>query len=132
MKEKLKAMLPDLGIGCAAMMLSVFLNRNLGYSLPHLLCDGFFVAAVVLLGSGGLAFCSAKGGLDMLGYGVSSLFNMFLHAGRKDAREEDYYTYVQRKAENRKPYAHTLMAGLCYLVLAVIFLVIYQMMPVSQ
>ena len=131
MTDKLKAMIPDLVLGLAAAVFTVVLNWNAGYSLIHLLCDGCFVAAVLLLGAGGIVFCQSKGGLDMLGYGMSSLLNMFLHAGRKDAREEDYYTYCQRKAQERKPFAHTLMAGSCYLVLAVIFLILYSVLPVS-
>ena len=131
MTEKFKAMIPDLCIGLAAGALSLGLNWNSEYPLLHLLCDAFFVAAVVLLGAGGIAFCQSKGALDMLGYGVSSLLNLFLHAGRRDAKEEDYYSYCQRKAEGRKPYAHTLWAGLCFLVPAVICLVLYQLFPVN-
>ena len=131
MIEKLKAMFPDMLLGMIVAVLDIVLNQGQGYPASHLLCDGFFVAAVMLLGTGGIRFCQSKGALDGLGYGASYLMNTFLHAGRQDAREEDYFSYCQRKAEERKPYGNTILAGCFYMVLALMCLVIYQLTPVS-
>ena len=131
MIEKLKNVFPDFLAGLFVAMLVIFLNRDQGYPVTHLLCDGFFVAAVMLLGVGGIRFCQGKGALDGIGYGVSNMFNMFIHAGRQDAREEDYFSYCQRKAEERKPYGNCLLAGSFYLILSLMCLVVYQMMETA-
>lgn len=128
MSEARKSILSDILLGLAAMTLVCFINWNQGHSIVHLLCDGFFVAAVLLLGSGGLMFCRNHGAMDMIGYGFQSLIHLFSTPGRLDGPEEDYFTYCQRKAEERKPYGHFLISGLVYLVLSVICFVIYQSM----
>ncbi|MBR2047424.1 MAG: DUF3899 domain-containing protein [Oscillospiraceae bacterium] len=128
MSENRKSFLADLILG-ALIFLGVFLlNRGQGFTLTRQLCDGAFVAAVILLGSGGIRFCSARGGLDMLGYGFKSVVEMFTKAGRMDGPDEDYFDYVQRKSEERKPFGHYLIAGSIFLALSLVFLVLDLML----
>ncbi len=123
MSETRKSIMADLTVGMMIAFAVYLLNQNRGYGLAHQLSDCFFVAAVALLGSGGIRFCTSRGALDMLGYGFKTVGEFFTKAGRLDGPDEDYYEYCQRKAGERKPFAHFLIAGLIYLVLAVIFLI---------
>ena len=60
MSDNRKSFLADLILG-ALIFLGVFmLNREQGFTVTRQLCDGAFVAAVILLGSGGIRFCSAR------------------------------------------------------------------------
>lgn len=129
MTDKQKSIVTDFVLGLAAVVLVIYLNRDQGYPVVHLLCDGFFVAAVLLLGSGGLVICRNKGAFDMMGYGVKSVVNMVIPATRLGGPEqdEDYPTYCQRKAAERKPAPHLLVAGGIYLALSVVCMVIYSM-----
>lgn len=127
MSESRKSIVADLTVGMLIAFAVYLLNQDRGHSLPHTLSDCFFVAAVVLLGSGGLRFCTSRGALDMLGYGFKTIGDFFTKAGRLDGPDEDYFAYCQRKAEERKPFAHFLIAGAVYLVLAVIFLIVNRM-----
>lgn len=123
MSESRKSIVADLTVGMMIAFGVYLLNQDQGHSLTHTLSDCFFVAAVVLLGSGGLRFCTSRGALDMLGYGFKTVGEFFTKAGRLDGPDEDYFTYCQRKAEERKPFTHFLIAGLIYLGLSAIFLI---------
>lgn len=123
MSETRKSIMADLTVGMMIAFAVYLLNQNQGHSLTHTLSDGFFVAAVALLGSGGIRFCTSRGALDMLGYGFKTVGEFFTKAGRLDGPDEDYYEYCQRKAEERKPFSHFLIAGLICLGLSVIFLI---------
>ena len=123
MSETRKSILADLTVGMMIAFAVYLLNQSREISLMHKLCDCFFVAAVALLGSGGIRFCTSRGALDMVGYGFKTVGEFFTKAGRLDGPDEDYYDYCQRKAEERKPFAHFLIAGLLYLALSVIFLI---------
>lgn len=128
MTDKQKSILTDFLLGLPVVVLVIYLNRNQGYPLIHLLCDGFFVASVMLLGSGGLVVCRNKGAFDMMGYGVKSLIDLFSTSGRLGGAksQEDYPSYCQRKASTRKPSTHLLVAGAVYLALAMVCLLIYS------
>ena len=54
MTDRKKGIIIHLSIGLAIVIGVIVLNWQYGYQWTHLLCDGFFVAAVVLLGFGGL------------------------------------------------------------------------------
>ena len=129
MKEKLKLIIIWLVLGLALSALAVAMSWNQGYSWSHLLCDGFFFAAVMLLGMGGLKFFRNKGTFDMMSYSVSSVFQLHFPFVKMDsplnARQEDFADYKERKKAKRKPASDLLWAGLVYLVLDVIMLVVY-------
>lgn len=98
-------------------------------SIFHKLCDGFFVAGVLIFGVGALKFFRNKGTFDVLSYGVSSLVYTaipMLDKREPEQRNEDFYGYTQRKREERKPASELLIAGGVYLALALVMLVLYS------
>ena len=100
------------------------LSAGRGYPLLHSLCDGFFVAAVLLLGVGGLRALRNRGAFDVAGYGISSAVRVtfpFLGNGER----EDIMEYRRRKAEKRRSAGGLLLAGAVYLVLSLITLGVY-------
>ena len=71
----------DLGSGCGTLgvllcAMVIFINRDQGYGLLRQLCDGCFVAAVLLLGAGVLRYVTNQGAFDVLGYGLQSVFHL--------------------------------------------------------
>lgn len=122
MSENQKSILVDLLLGLVISVLIFVWKLGSGYPLLHLLSDCTFVSAVILLGMGGLRFCTNSGSLDMLGYGFSTLRNNLRNIGKIDGGpKETYYDYTQRVAEERKPCGHYVIAGLVFLVLSIGF-----------
>lgn len=128
MSENQKSILVDLLLGLVMSLLVFFLKIGNGYSLLHLLSDCTFVPAVVLLGMGGLRLCTNSGSLDMLGYGFSTLRNTLRNIGKIDGGpKEDYFSYTQRVAQERKPCGHYLIAGVIFLVFSIGFVAAYNL-----
>ena len=123
-----KGIIIHLVLGLAIVIGVIVLNWQYEYHWTHLLCDGFFVAAVVLLGFGGLKFTRNQGMFDMLTYSVSSVFQIHYPFSKMDSplqdRQESFLDYKERKRAKRKSAAELLWSGLVYLVLALIFLVV--------
>ena len=128
MSENQKSILVDLILGLIISVLIFVFKFDSGYSLLHLLSDCTFVPAVILLGLGGLRFCTNSGSLDMLGYGFETLRNTIRNMVKIDGGpKEDYFSYTQRVAQERKPYGHYLIAGLVFMVLSIGFVVAYNL-----
>lgn len=127
-----KGIIIHLVLGLAIVIGVIVLNWQYEYHWTHLLCDGFFVAAVVLLGFGGLKFTRNQGMFDMLTYSVSSVFQIHYPFSKMDSplqdRQESFLDYKERKRAKRKSAAELLWSGLVYLVLALIFLVVDLLM----
>ena len=129
MSENQKSILVDLLLGLAISVVLFFMNFNSGYALMHLLSDCTFVPAVVLLGMGGLRMCTNSGSLDMLGYGFSTLLHNIRNFGKINYEtKEDYFSYTQRVAEERKPFAHYLISGVIFLAVSLGCLAAYTML----
>lgn len=124
MNEKYKAFLVNLACGVPVTALVFWINVKQGYPFLHCLCNGLFVAAVLLLGVGGLRGVRNKGAFDVAGFGLSSIVRISLPFLGGD-KEEDIYEYRQRKAEKRKGGSGLLAAGAIYLALSVIVLCLY-------
>ena len=127
MTDKQKTYLTDVSVGVLIAAYVVFANRNSGHSLMHLLCDGCFVAAVLLLCSGGILFCKEKGAFDIFGYGLKSALGLLVPGVSlmNSDVQEDYYTYCERKAKERKPRHQPMLVGFVFLGLAVVFMILY-------
>lgn len=125
MTDKKKSLLTDAAFGLVVTIVVIFVNWDMGYSVPHLLSDGFFVAAVLLIGSGGMVFCRNKGAFDMIAFGVRSAVNV-IPAFQIGPEGEGYYEFCQRKAEERKPKSHLFVVGLVYLALALVCVAVYS------
>ena len=86
------------------------------------LCDGSFVASVVLLAIGGLIGIAEHGGLDALKYALWRLKERVVHP-RVEEREdnESYYDFVKAREEREKaPFVFLLVVGFVFLAFAVI------------
>lgn len=123
--EKYRRFFINLAVGAAIAVSVIVLNQEQDYGLAQRLSDGFFVAAVILLGFGGLAFVKNKGAFDMMTYSVITTFHIHYPGSEIGSQREDFASYQERKSKKRKSPAGILMAGLIYLVLAAILLVVY-------
>ncbi len=116
-----------LGTGIVLAVL-VALYRGFSFSLGmHENCgalsDGGFVTGAIFLCIGLLTKGSESGFFDIFSYGSKNLFGRFAHPGRRD---ENYYDYRQKKAEERKPALyHLIYAGLTLIVFSVVMLILY-------
>ena len=130
-KKTLVSMLIQLGIA-AAIAGSVALSQ--GFSLAaeaylnfRYLSDGFFVAAILFVGMGGLLWISTTGFFDIFSYAFKSLFVLF--SPLKKAKEfPHYYDYKCEKDAKRegKPITHTvLVVGLICLAVSLVCLALY-------
>lgn len=129
MSETKKGTLIHLGFGFVVATFVVILGWDSGHTLFHLLCDGCFVAAVLLLGSGGLKFVRNRGAFDMMTYSIKTVFHIHLPFTKMNSpleeREEDFMDYKERVSEKRKSSAELLWAGLAYMIAALVFFVLY-------
>ena len=127
MNEKYKAFLVNLVCGAVVAALVYWLNTGRGYPFFHSLCNGFFVAAVMLFGVGGLKAVRNKGTFDVAGFGFSSTVKLaFPFLG--DNKEEDIHEYRERKAQERKGAGGLLAAGAVYMALSVLTLCLHYYM----
>ena len=126
MSDKRKEFLTYLIMGALVTVPAYLLSAGRGYPVLHSLCDGFFVAATILLGVGGLRGIRNRGAFDVAGYGISSVLHITFPFLGKD-KDEDIVEYRQRKTESRKGAGGLLAAGAVYLALSVIVLCLYYM-----
>ena len=126
MSDKVRELLIYLAIGAAISMAVLALNLSREYGMLRSLCDGFFTAAVLLLGIGGIKAARNKGAFDVSGFGLRHVVDMAVPAFRREEKE-DLQQYRERKALERKSSAGLLLAGGVYLALAVIALVVYEL-----
>ncbi len=91
--------------------------------------DGFFLAAMLFIGFGGLMWVSTTGFFDMFSYGFSSLLVLF--TGWKNPKEhKHFYEYKMEKEAKREGKgwpASILFVGLGCLVLSLLLLGCYYM-----
>lgn len=128
MSKRLKSFLISLLVGALLCAMVIFINRDQGYGLLRQLCDGCFVAAVLLLGAGILRYVTNQGAFDVLGYGLQSVFHLHVPgASIGNARDQETMeTYRERKAKKRKSPAGMLFAGLVWLALSAVLLILFE------
>lgn len=126
MSEKKKDFLVNLVFGAMIAAAVFALNMSREYGFLRSLCDGAFVAAALLLGIGGLKGIRNKGAFDVTGYGLKSAVETaipFLRHGEKETMDE----YRERKAKERRDSRGMLLAGVVYLVLALLSLILFHL-----
>ena len=125
---KRKSFWVALGVGAVIALAVALLHRSSGSSPLRLVCDGCFVAGVLVGGAGCLMLASGEGVFDIFGYGVSFVLNLHwpgIFRMPEERRRESYAEYkVRRHASPGKP-GGVLLAGGFYLLLAAVFLLIY-------
>lgn len=90
-------------------------------------CDGLFVAAVLLIGGGGIALSSNEGTFDGIRYGFSLVLNV-MKPGRYEKRYDSYYAYKESRKSNKLEWLHIMIVGCGYLAAALIMLVVYTIL----
>lgn len=129
MKDGFKTYLILLAVGIALALSVSYNNRDMGYPVTQRLSDGFFVAGVLLGGSGVIGFAGTKGTFDMMGYGIkvaaNTAFSWMIPQDSDFGKKESFMEYRERKDSNRKKPGPMLLAGATLLVLAVLFYIAY-------
>ena len=123
MKEKKRDFLL-VGFVIAAAVFALNMSRE--YGAARSVCDGFFVAAVLLLGIGGIRGVRNRGAFDVTGYGVKTALETALPILRHDGKKETMDEYRQRKAEERKSSRGLLLAGAVYFLLSLVAFLVYR------
>ena len=117
-----------LGIAAVIGVLAFFVTKGNGsYSFTDLLSNGFFAGGLIVLGLGGLIFCRNAGTFDTMGYGISRVGNVhwpWLRREEMRRSSETIHEYRERKAQSRTSPLPAVVAGLIFIVLAVLFLII--------
>jgi len=129
MSESRKRLLIDLGIGLLAVVVcavwfDLFSAPTLADAL-RILSDCFFLAAVLMLATGGLTFTSNGGVWDGIGFTFKTAFSRI-----KGQYEQERFTFAQyreeRERKHNKSPRSALISGAVYLVLALIVLAAYN------
>ena len=127
MSLKLKAFIVNLVLGAIVAVAVLALDLSREHGVVQGLCDGCFVAAVLLLGIGGIGYVRNRGFFDLMGYGVKSVFRIHLPGGGNNNEKETFQEYRERKQAQRKSVSDMLMAGLVYLIASFILLALYYL-----
>ena len=104
------------------------LNVSRGYGWSRSLCDGLFVASVMLLGPGVIRAVSNRGVFDVAGYGLRTALEVAIPALRRTEEghsREDIHQYRERKEAQRKSPAGLFLAGGVYFILSLAALAVY-------
>lgn len=95
----------------------------------RMLCDAFFIPAILFLMIGGLVWASSKGAMD----GISFLAQNFIRAiipGARAKMPQKYYDYLQERSERRKQISSYLflfvIGGICFAVSLVFLYLFYH------
>ena len=127
MKKYLEYIISSLiGLGLAAWVIfgKGILSKTELSDIYHILCDGFFVPGMLLLGFGLLIVASNGGTFDMLVYGTKKFFNLF-RKNNQNRLAETFYDYKKAKSESKLEFLFLIIPGLVYLVISMIFLMLY-------
>jgi len=127
MKKVLYYLIPFL---LCAIIVVVFLAAQgsfakTGKGLIFDLCNAFTVSGAAMTGVGLLVFVTNGGAFDMLAFGFIKLFDLF----KKDLTKVKYrtfYDYHKAQGDKKRSFLHLLLIGMGYLIVAVIFLVVYN------
>lgn len=125
MSGKKRGLLTCLAAGAALAAVVCALNVSRDYGWIRSVCDGLFVAAVMLLGLGTIRAVCNRGAFDVAGYGLRVAVELALPILRRDEKE-DIHQYRERKEAERKSPAGLLLAGAIYLVLSLAALAVYE------
>lgn len=91
----------------------------------RILCDGCFLAAVLLGGVGLMTFVSKEGTFDILSYGLLCFRNLFKRKAGRPLDEETgekmtFYDYKVAKRGTRSSQWYLVFVGLIYLALSLL------------
>lgn len=121
-----------LALGAAISAAVCALNIGRGYGWSRSVCDGLFVAAAMLLGTGGIRAVSNRGAFDVAGYGLRRAVELALPVlkrteERHSNEKEDIHLYRARREARRRSPAGLLLAGVMYFILSLAALAVYEL-----
>lgn len=90
----------------------------------RILSDGFFVAAALLLGSGGLVWTYNGGVMDGLGFSFKTLLDRM--RGDYHERRQTFMEYRENREAKASSPKYLLLSGLVHLVLAILAVLVYM------
>ena len=133
MSIKRKDLIANAIAGLLIAMFCFFNTADRGFTVLRRLCDGSFVAGVMIFGAGVILFCANRGAFNLFGYsarmGLSLIFPIGKNPWDGSRGRETYYDYCERKAqEPAKPVSPLLIVGGGYILIAMILLIIYYVM----
>ena len=116
------------GVGLALVLLVIFtqgITRAAGIKdVLRLLCDGFFVAGALLLGTGGLVWGHAGGVTDGLGFSMKTFLSLkWKRVGDYKESFSDYRARREARCGDPKPY---FLIGGGYFLLALLLFAAYS------
>ncbi|MBQ4272721.1 MAG: DUF3899 domain-containing protein [Clostridia bacterium] len=89
------------------------------------LCNAFFVPGAVVLGIGLLIWTANGGTFDMIAFGVIKLFDL-LKRDMTKVKYKTFYDYRQAQQDKKRSFTAYLIIGAVLMVIAVIFLILYN------
>ena len=119
-----------LGVGAVIALAVALLNRSSEAGPLRLICDGCFVAGILVGGAGCLMLAGNEGVFDIFGFGVSFVLNLHwsgLFHMPEERRRESYADYKARKRSSPSAPGGVLLAGGIYLLLAAVLLAAYYL-----
>ena len=128
MNDTAKKTIIDLVLGfvmalSCAFLLDVFHAETLR-DVYRLLSDCFFLPTTILLGSAGLNWAKNGGVWDGLGFTFKTMIARM--QPNYESKRITFAEYRQKREEKSSSSLPSLLAGLVYLVLAVVFLVLFN------
>lgn len=120
----------SIGVGLA-LTFGIALLRGLAneaetIEIMKILCDSFFVSGVLLACTGMLIFSSNLGTFDMFVYGMTSFIDYFRK--KSERKYETFYDYRVSREKKKSSFAYLLIVGICFILVSLIFLGIYEKM----
>ena len=93
----------------------------------RILCDAFFVPSVVFFSAAALKWSSRCGTFDMIRYGVLSTFRLLSARARQNTKDTFYDYRRQRQMKKAPAYAHLVIAGILFMIPAVVLISLIEM-----
>lgn len=90
----------------------------------HILCDAFFIVAVLLLATGLLIFSTNEGTFDILAYGMSSFLGIFRN--KRVPKYETFYDYRESRQDKKVKFGYFLICGAGFLAVAFLMYFLYR------
>lgn len=127
MKKYLKYIITSvIGLGVAAWVIfgKGILSKTELSEIYHILCDGFFVPGIILLGFGLLVIASNGGTFDMIVFGTRKFFDLF-RRNPSTKLTSTFYEYRKAKSEAKLEFLFLIIPGLVLLIISMVFLILY-------
>ncbi|MBQ2914040.1 MAG: DUF3899 domain-containing protein [Clostridia bacterium] len=115
-------------LSLAAVLCVLFMQDSFQHSGELLLkdlCNAFFVPGAVVLGIGLLIWTANGGTFDMIAFGVIKLFDL-LKRDMTKVKYKTFYDYRQAQQDKKRSFTAYLIIGAVLMVIAVIFLILYN------